>query len=195
MSNKTSTAKAKSLIHKAKLPAVTVPLCLRSDLQEQFEAAEQALSAALQVAEDADSLGGGTVDVQALAAEVERIRVEMADEVIEFRFQARDRKRWPRLIAEHPPRPDNEKDVEQGLNFESLMTALIVESTVSPQLDPEDWEALFGAITDGQWELLTNTLWRLNRQQELSVPFSPAASRILRNSAAASKRPSDSDSL
>jgi hypothetical protein len=192
---KTTDARAKAIIRGAKLPRITVPLCLRTDLQEEFEAAEQALNDAIQANLDDDSLGGGAVDVEALAAEVERIRNDMADAVVPFRFEARSRKRWPRLLAEHPPREGNEDDARFGMHFENFMTVLIKESTVSPVLDAEDWDGLFEAITDGQWELLTSTLWHLNRDQALPVPFSPAASRIRKNSAAALKQRQASDSL
>lgn len=183
------------LINDAELPEDTVKLCLRTNLQHEFEAADQRLSDALQSAEAADSLGGGPDDIEALAAEVERIRRKMAASVVTFRFQARDKDRWPELIAEHPPREDNEQDSKYGLNFNSFFGALIRESTISPAMTPARWAKMLKKITDGQWELLTSTLWRLNREQGPSVPFSRAASRILRNSAAASKQRQDSDSL
>lgn len=183
------------LIDAAELPEETVKLCLRTDLQREFEAADQRLTDALKADQDTDSLGGGTTDVEALAADVEQIRSKMAASVVTFRFRARDKDRWPELIAEHPPREDNEQDSRYGLNFNGFMTALIRESTISPGMTPARWAKVLKKITDGQWELLTSTLWQLNRKAELTVPFSPAASRILRNSAAASKRQNDSDSL
>lgn len=184
-----------AMIDAAELPEDTVKLCVRTDLQREFEAADARLAAALEADQDADSLGGGGDDIEALAADVERIRQEMAGFVITFRFRARDKDRWPEMIAMFPPREGNEVDSRYGLNFSGFFTALIHESTVSPAMTPARWTRLLKKITDGQWELLTNTLWQLNRRAELPVPFSPAASRITRNSAAASKRLSDSDSL
>lgn len=184
-----------ALIDSAELPEDTVRLCVRTDLQREFEAADQRLAAALEADQDADSLGGGSADIEALAADIEQIRQKMAGSVITFRFQARDKDRWPEMIAAFPPREGNEVDSKYGLNFSGLMTALLHESTVSPAMTPARWAKILKKITDGQWELLTNTLWQLNRRAELPVPFSPAASRIMRNSAAASKRQNDSDSL
>lgn len=183
------------LIDDAELPEDTVKLCLHNSLQREFEAADKRLADALETDRGADSLGGGAADLEVLAAEVERIRQQMAASVVTFRFQARDKDRWPELIAAYPPREGNEADSRYGLHFNAFMTELIQESTISPAMTPARWAKVLKKITDGQWELLTSTLWQLNRKAELSVPFSPAASRIMRNSAAASKRQNDSDTL
>jgi hypothetical protein len=183
------------ILDDAALPEVTVPLCVRNDLQQQFEAAEQRLADALQAVNDADSLGGSPGDLEGLAAEIETIRQAMAKRTIKFRFQARDKTRWSRMIAEHPPREDDERDKPLGLNIDTFFTQLIKESTVSPKMTGARWDKLLPTITDGQWDVLTNTLWSLNRQGQLPIPFSAAASRILRNSATASKQRQDSDSL
>lgn len=183
------------LLDAAELPEDTVKLCLRTSLQREFEAAEQRLADALQVNDDTDSLGGGPADIETLAADVERIRQQMAAAVVPFRFRALDKTLWPLLIAEHPAREGNEQDAQYGMNFDAFFTALIKKSTVKPAMTPARWDKLLSKITDGQWGTLTAALWALNRSQGPSVPFSAAASRILRNSAAASKRPTDSDSL
>jgi hypothetical protein len=188
-------AELDELLDSAELPEETITLCLRTQLQRDFEAAEQRLAAALEDIEAADSLAAGSENLEGLAAEVERIRAAMAAASMTFTFQARDKDRWPALIAEHPAREGNELDSRYGLNFQSLMTALIQESTVKPKMTPARWSKVLSKITDGQWELLTTALWQLNRKAEVTVPFSRAASRILRNSAAVSKRLSGSDSL
>lgn len=193
----------KTLLGRAQLPQQTLPMCLRTDLQLEFEAATLRLEEALRANDDADSLGGGPEDVEPIAREIEDLKGRMADETIRLTFRALPQYRkpgdkghtWESLVVEHPPREENAEDAKYGFNRDTFWSVLARESLVEPNFDAEDWRDFRAVITYGQWDLITDLLWNLNRLKVMPTPFSPAASRILASSGSASKRQPDSDSL
>ncbi|KPC64591.1 hypothetical protein, partial [Streptomyces chattanoogensis] len=96
-----------------------------------------------------------------------------------------------------------EQDKYLGVNVTTFFDALIRASAVG--LDDDDWRVLLGdseaerarltaegredeieegKLTDRQYDRLADAAWGLNRE-DLDIPFSPDASRILRVSAPA----------
>lgn len=200
MSNKRK-PDVKALIRSAKLPEKTVPVCLHADLVAEVEQAERELTDAQRQIGDSLAGGSGARDV---AERIEALRAQMLDSTVEFTLRAMPRPTWRAFLAEHPPRKDgdqvDERDKYVGVNTETFFDALVRRSTVSPELDDEDWRILFGdspeerkrreaagepvedgKLTDRQFDQLSDVAWALNRR-EVDVPFSLAASRILRNS-------------
>lgn len=194
----------KAIIRGAKLPETTVPVCLHADLVAEFERAERELTDARRA--PSDSLAGS--GMQEIAQRIENLRGEMADHTIEFRLRAMSRPRWKALLVRHPPRKDpesgavDERDKNVLVNMSTYFVALVRESVVEPALDDEDWRILLGddederarreaagelvedgKLTDRQFDELSNAAWGLNRE-EVDVPFSPAASRILHSAPA-----------
>lgn len=194
----------KALIREAELPEQPVPICLRTTLQHQYEdacnrlAAAEKANAAAAAAGTTSLAGTETVDLKAIADEIEAIREQMAEKTVTFRFHGLprhrpagdDRPTWPKLWAAHPPREDNAKDAEAGVNEETFFPALLHASLIDPEMDTDDWDELISRITDGQYELLCNVAWGLSRGQ-VSVPFSQAAWRIRATSATTSEQRSD----
>lgn len=177
-------ADAVELIRSAKLPERTVSLCLRGDLAAKHEE----LCARLADAErkPADSLAGNTA-VRELAEEITDLEAQMAESFVPFLLRALPRRDWAALVAKHPPRRDEggkilDADVN-GLNVEAFMGEVLHRCIVDPVLDDELFDTLIGeSLSDAQYEQLTDAVWSLNRR-DVSVPFSRAASRILRASA------------
>jgi hypothetical protein len=186
----------KEKIKKASRPERTVPVCLNGQLVAEFEAAERRLQEAIRrPAVDSLDAGGETRE---LAEQVEALREQMLDGVVEFRLRAMPRKRWRAFISEHPPREDDDgvvdaRDRNIGVNVDTFYPALIRTSTVEPELDDEDWlellggerklpdgqvEEVEGVLTSRQFDELAGAAWDLNRDT-VDVPFSRAASRIL----------------
>lgn len=194
----------KALIEEAELPEQSVPICLRTRLQRQYEdavnrLAEAEKAAAAVTAAGADSMAGTpAVDLKAIADEIEEIREQMAAKTVTFWFRAIPRHRpageegptWSKLWAAHPPREDNAEDREWGINTETFFPALLAASLFEPEMDAGDWSRLIGRITDGQYELLCKVAFGLSKGQ-VSVPFSQAAWRIRGNTATTSKPRSD----
>lgn len=162
----------------AALPEKTVPVCLRGDLQVQFEALEKRLDEAMRGR--SDSLASGST-VRDLAEQIEALRTEMTAHTFEFRLRAKGRRTWQKLMDSHPPRPDSDSDRAIGVNEATFYDALIRESTVEPVLSGEQWTLLLDEqLTSLQFDRLATTAWSLNRR-DVDVPFSHTASQVLRS--------------
>jgi hypothetical protein len=176
----------KDKLAKAKLPERTVTLCLNGDLVAEHEKLERELTQAQK--RPNDSLAGN--GVAELAERIEALEVEMREATETFTFralpkrrsQADDRPTWDEVMKRNPPRrgEDGEiiaEDREGQLNADAFGDDLIRTCAVSPEMDAEDWDALFSVISDRQYVDLSNAAWLINRG-EISVPFSRAASRM-----------------
>lgn len=197
-------ADVKALIAGATLPTKPVEVCLNAGLAAEYERLDQQRAEAETAVAD-DRLVGKSAARQ-IAEQMEARRQEMLDSTVEFVLRAMPRHRFRALVDKHPPRRDVDDDLP-GVNAATFYDALIRASVVSPKLDDEDWANLLGvyaehegpcqlddpdvdnpdchcqggALTSRQFDQLSRTAWSLNRH-EVSVPFSPAASRLLSTS-------------
>lgn len=174
------------LIRSARLPERTVPLCLRGDLAAEHE--ELCARLAEEQQKNLGSLAGNP-GARALAEDITALEALMAEATIGFRLRALPRREWAELVAKHPPRRDDGGRVldadRVGVNADDFMTAILHRCVVEPILTEEDWDALVNeGLTDAQYEQLTDAVWALNRR-DVDVPFSLAASTILRGSVSA----------
>ncbi|GIE35894.1 hypothetical protein Ait01nite_089390 [Actinoplanes italicus] len=193
------------IVAEGRLPEETVKICLRADLVAEHERLDTELERLLET--PVLKFGGDPRRAQ-LAEQIRALEEQMAESTIEFRMRAMPKRRWRRLVAEHPPRrtPDDEVDPrdDRGVNSETFLPAIVKASTVEPVLSDEAWLGLLGhteteaealeaagkadEVQDGklssrQHELLQNAAWNINRDA-VAVPFSPAASRLTQSSAA-----------
>lgn len=169
---------AKELIKTARRAERSVAICLRADLTAQMQELERELLESEAQRRAGGSLNAGTESRQ-LATAMEELRQEMMQHTMEFRLQAVARNRWTVLVAEHPPRPDNDSDKQLGVNESTFFEAILRECTVNPILDDEDWRMLLDeSLSDAQWNQLTNAVWGINCR-DVDVPFSAAALQIL----------------
>jgi len=172
----------KKMLRQAKLPETTVPVCLRGDLQAEFERLDRALSSDEQQRDDSLAGDGG----RAVAEQIEALRAEMRGHTVDFRLRAMKRPDWRELMNAHPPRRAEDGSVDDrdkfvGVNVETFFAAMVRACVVEPELDEEDWTLLLDeALTDRQFNELSDAAWMLNRGQ-VKIPFSPAASKILRS--------------
>jgi hypothetical protein len=161
------------------------------DLVREYEQACKALEEAEQHDSPADSLAGpSSLSTEQDRAQVDRLRGELEDYVVEFRLRGLDPKRWERLTSKHPPRQDAEGNLDsrdkQGWNNETFPAALVRATTISPELDEQDWLALLGddeqpgSLTFGQVDRLAGVAFRLS-QTAVDVPFWSAASPTTRS--------------
>jgi hypothetical protein len=174
------------LLATAKRPEKDVELCLRGDLQAEWERLEA------QLAPETATLAASP-EQQKIAAQVQAIEEEMRQATLTLRLRAMSRADWQELLAAHPPRKDNEVDRNLGLNDSTFWDALIWLSLVSPALDEVRLEQVLNRLTPRQFNTLTTAAWSLN-QADVSVPFSLTASRIAGSSAAMSRPRSGSGS-
>lgn len=175
----------------------SVPVCLRADLVAEWEAADRDLKR-IQAQDDDSKEGAGTGE---LIERIQALEAQMAEHTDEYRLRALPRHKFRKLVADHPPRLDEQgdpirADAVLGLNRDTFFPALIRLSVVEPVLDDDDWRWLLGddtddtddgddgeegVLTDRQFGDLEDVAWFLNRG-EVDVPFSRAASLMSRNS-------------
>lgn len=171
---------AKAVLAAAKLPERSVDLCLRGDLVAELQELQRELTDADREEKVSGSLEGGrSVEI---SERIRDLREEMLEHTIVLRLRALPRKAKQKLIAEHPPREDNETDRLVGFNEETTSAALLRACTFEPDLDEDDWARFEEVLAEGQWVALNNAVWSVNTQ-DVDIPFSRRASQILASSA------------
>jgi len=160
-----------NLLNSARLPESTVTVCLRGDLQAEWDR----LNAKL--AELRSAPGRKLTDnaeASTVAARIREIEGQMKESTIELTLRALPRREWLRLLRDHP-RGGDDGDKAMGLNTETFFDALIPLSIVDPELNEDQVSRLMDALSSAQYDKLLETAWSLNRR-DVSVPFSPLAS-------------------
>lgn len=168
----------------AKRPRATEKLCLRGDLMTAYTEAAEALEHA--VAGGPTSLAGwDEAEIHALAQKADDIRAEMEEYSIEVLFEALPRQKWNQLKDKHPPRSNDDgmvldEDRPYGVDISTFFPEALAVCTVEPaDLTPEMWaDLLEDKLSDGQIATACSAVWLINRGI-VSVPFSPAVSKIL----------------
>lgn len=102
-----------------------------------------------------DAAAAAEVDADSFAAEAEERGVAV-------KLRALDRKRWPELLAAHPPRDDNDADKRVGANVESISEALVPEALVEPTMTDGELADFLASLSFAQWDLLALEAWALN---------------------------------
>jgi hypothetical protein len=167
---------------RARRPEDVVRVCLAGDLVAEHEALEQRL-AELKDDPNAGVEGNGSAE---LAEQIQALEERMKADTYPIRLRALKRPAFKALVAAHPPRRTDEGEVDErdkgrGFNIDSLYEVLVPLSIVDPQLDEPAMRRLVDEdLTDGQFIELGNLAFFLNRGT-VDVPFSRAASAILRN--------------
>ena len=171
----------KALLAGAKLPERSVDVCLRADLFAEAEGIHRELQQAESERDAATaSLASGS-ESRVKAEQLQAVRDEMLDHTLTLRFRALPRKGKRNLALRYPPREDNLGDLAEGVNVEAMTEALIPLCLVDPVFDAEDWEAFEASTSDGQWLPIAAAVWAINNQ-DVEVPFSRTASRIIQTS-------------
>lgn len=161
-----------NLLSSARLPESTVTVCLRGDLQAEWER----LNAKL--AELRSAPGRKMTDnaeASDVATRIREIEGQMKEATLELTLRALPRRDWLRLLRDHPPRKGDEADKALGLNTETFFDELIPRSIVNPTLNEDQVSRLMDALSSAQYDKLLETAWNLNRR-DVDVPFSPLAS-------------------
>lgn len=166
------TADVAALLAQARRPERTVPVCLRGDLQAEFEQLDRQLDEAVRRPQTKLVDDNGA---PAIAARIEALRAEMAEATVEFRLRALPRPQWRDLQGKHVKE-------DGSVNVETMASPLIRACTVAPELTDEQWDTLLSdSLTDGQYEALFEACWMLNKRP-VDVPFSRAASLLTQGS-------------
>lgn len=195
------------LIAEWQVPFEEVTICSRADLVAEHERLDAELE---QLLDSPPQRFNGDPRRTELAQRIVALEARMAESTIVFRLQPMPKRKWHRMVAEHPPRilkAGDDFDIhpqdKRGVNSVTFHRPLIAESTVSPVLTEEQWldlvghseveaerleaegradEIRAGKLTPRQHEMLNNAAWQLNRDP-VAAPFSSAASRLIPTSA------------
>lgn len=180
MSGKGTLKNFKTMLAEAKRPEHTVEVCLRGDLVAQHEQLEVALEQAQK--NRTDSLDGDGVGE--LVDAIQDLEARMHDNTYPFVFRALPKPAYRALVAAHPPREDDKRDGSMMFNVDTFYPAAIRACVIDPVLDDAEWTDLLDEkLSDRQFTELGLAVLAVNIG-EVSVPFSLAASRAKRTTAA-----------
>jgi hypothetical protein len=182
------------IIREAKRPERSVELCLRGDLVGEFEALDRQLREGLQSRDDSF---GGSGNGRKVADRMEELRAEMRGSSVIFHLRAIGSARSTDLIAGHPPRPDEDRDKTLGYNPVAYYPALVREccdrlergdeTVPAAEMSDADWDYLFDALSQQQYDALVNAAWALDHDS-IEVPTSPLALLISQRKDESSKQ-------
>lgn len=171
--------KIRALIQQQHRPEKVVSLVLRADIQSQIEDLEKKLIAIRSA--DADGTLAGNVEAAPVADQINALIDEAKESTIDVLLRALPRREWSDLVTKNPPKS------EQFLyDVAGLMNDAIPACWVSPELDAETRDKLLDALTQGQWDRLSEATQMLNRG-DVNVPFSALATRVHQGSGASEK--------
>jgi hypothetical protein len=182
-------AEIKAVIAGARRAERVVPVVMRADLAAECQHLERQIrDLELEQSGPAASLSGNPA-ARELAERIEALRVEMRESIMEFTIRALPGRRsknakvptWLQLKESCPPREGNAKDKENGVDMDAFNEALVRVSIVDPVLDEDDWGNLLEALSDAAFTEIVGHCYGVN-QDDTDVPFSYAASRILKTS-------------
>lgn len=157
-------------------------VCLRPDLNAAFE---EAYSDYLE-SKAADAQRTSTVGSKGTSAETtrrkkaaEKLREQMIDAAVTFKFRGRDRDEFRALCDEHAPREGDQYDAFVGYNRQAVSDALVRASLVDPvfedctdakckHFNPQTgegcgtWQHMVKVVGPGQWDKLRETAEKVN---------------------------------
>lgn len=191
----------KERLKTAKLAERSVQVCLRGDLAAEHDELERRLAAARTEVRTAGGEQRGTSqrmgqksEAVKLAEQLLALRQQMADEMLDIRVRALPRgdvkdpvsgevvrEGWQTLVRRHPPKPDDEKDVEMGIDFDALMAEATPLCIVDPELDEDDWERLNNVLSSADYDRILGAVWEVNRSG-VDLPKSRLASLVMAES-------------
>lgn len=160
------------IISSIKRPERMVPLCLRGDLQSEWDRLEEAFNIADTTISGDVLETGRSAEAARLAQEMELVRHQMMATTVRFTLRALGRKDWKKIAADNPPSDDDLSGLD--VDEEQFVTDMIAACCIEPTMTRSQAETLRDELTDGQWQSLATAAWELNKNT-LVVPFSLAA--------------------
>jgi hypothetical protein len=173
------------VIARAHLPERTVVICLRGDLQAQWEDLDRQLTSEQENADD-ESLAGNP-RIRELADQMEAVGKEIGACSVVFRFRGLGAKAYSDLLVKNKATEDDAQAVD-GLNFATYPTALIAACAVDPVMTEQKAGELSEKLSAKQWDDLFAAALAVNTSA-ISVPFSLSASAIRARIEPSSKQP------
>lgn len=117
-----------------------------------------------------------------IAEEHDAVVTEALERAVNVALVALDRKKWRKMIADHPPREGHAGDKAVGVNEEEFADELVPASVLKMQPEPDEGRAAFlDSLSDAQFESLYLTAFTLNRGHR-AAPKAGLLSELSRSS-------------
>ncbi|QXE36211.1 hypothetical protein KQY30_20150 [Streptomyces sp. GMY02] len=158
------------ILKRAKPREKSVFMCLAGDVIAEIDRLEREL-AGLSDTWTPDSLASSNPG-EKITTKIKALREQMKAAETEFRFRAIGARAWSDLVAAHPSKNPNE-----GWDPETFPRALVSVCCVDPVMTPEQVDALFEVLNEGQRSDLMQAAYDVNAEAT-SIPFSVSASAI-----------------
>jgi len=178
---------------KPRLREESTQICLRPDLLDAWEEANEELMASQQEDIAARRLASGTSEgTRLLAEKVQQIEAEIEENALRVTFRAIPKDEWTLLCEQYPPRIGNEIDAIVGYDRDGVADASVRACMVDPVFDDASWAEFVKVCNPGEWNELKNVAAQVNRAVT-SVPKSAWAERALSKRAGGSKPPASGE--
>ena len=160
-----------ALLDSARLPEVTVRLCLRLDLVARYEELTRQIVAGPGAVVGAEGLAGAPAEGEEVAVdELADLKAQMDAATLPVTLRAHDKRSWAQLMQDCPAEAGNEDHAKAGYNTEKFYAVAIRQAIVDPPMTGGQIDKLFAVLSDPQYELLCAGINRLN-VHGVSVPL------------------------
>lgn len=155
----------------------------QGDYLDRLRHLEQRHKAALEAEANTTRLSSDIPESVEIRAEYDALKAEADETALDLSLFALGRKVWRALVAEHPPRKDNDSDEAMGVNEEAFKDALVPLALQYPD-EHEKFgqeqisEAQLDRLSDIDFDRLYYSAFALNRApastpKALALPPSP----------------------
>lgn len=176
-----------AILEEIEAPETSVTLCLKGSLVAEWER----LSDQLDAAGAPVSLAGEVSDI---AQRMDDLRAQMIKFQATFRFRALPPKEFSDYRTRAPERVEGQPDAAEFDDaYHDWVCGLVAASCAEPVMRPDQVDALSQKLSDNQWVRLRNHAWLVNAGKQ-DIPFSAAASVLIRTSDGKSRRPEPPES-
>jgi hypothetical protein len=171
---------------RASRPETSVSLCLAGSVLARYRDLEQRLERASTVA---PSLGERS-EASLLAEQLRDLEAEMSDASHTFVLRAMHPREWADFRLTVPERGEDEDAFKTA--YFAWLAELVSRCCIDPVMTSAEVTELVDDLSGSQWDKLANETWALNAD-EVTIPFSAAASALIGSDETRSRQPSPSD--
>lgn len=178
-----------SIIGDAEPAETVVTICIKGNLRSEHDRLETQLG---NVSEVVGSLAGNS-EKQRIAAAMAELVEQMHAWERPFTLRAlTPRRAWRNLYAKRPVKTADLSAEQYADLYHPWVCEIVAASAVDPAMTPEQVGRLADKLSDGDWQRLANAAWSINEDSR-DIPFSAAASALIRSSGGKSKQPEISE--
>ena len=171
-------------------PTTVVNVVTNLDLLAEHQAALEELERLNRVQSASDRLNSAySKEIREQAQKVQDLEAQMNESTVCVKLKALKRAQYAEVVANHPPREDNDVDTAFGVNTDTFGDELLPLSIVDAwnkatgekvDFTGDDWAEEAAEFTDAQFNEFAMAALNINRGAT-AIPFSSIASAVIRN--------------